>query len=96
MGVPPLPILPVADVRLTVLAVSVKAPLLVMVPDPFALTLIVPRAPAEMLPSMVIGALPALVVKDIVLELDTEIPAVALRVLPDVMDMLPVALDIVP
>lgn len=96
IGVPDAPMLPLVEVKFTVLAVSVTLPERVIVPEPLALTLIMPEAPALTLALIVIAALAALVVRDIMPLLEIVIAVGILKVLPDVMDMLPVVLTMLP
>jgi len=94
--VPPDPILPVPDDKLTVPDVSVTAPDLVTVPEPFAETLMVPEVPVETLALMVIAALLAFVVSEMVpLPLIVR-EGVIFKALPDVIEILPEVSEIVP
>jgi len=88
-GVPPEPMLPVPEVRLTVPVLSVTAPLLVMVPEPFAVMLMVPVAPVETLALIAILALLASVIREMVPLPDMERALEIVMALPEVMEILP-------
>lgn len=96
IGVPDVPMLPVEEVRLTVLAVSVTLPDRVMVPEPLALTLTIPDEPALTLALIVMAALAALVVSEMVPPLDIVNAVGILRALPDVIEILPDVSTMVP
>lgn len=96
IGVPDAPMLPLVEVKFTVLAVSVTLPERVIAPEPLALTLIMPEEPALTLALRVIAALAALVVREIMPLLEIVIAVGILKVLPDVIDMLPVVLTMLP
>ena len=88
--------MPEPDDRLTVPDVSVTAPDLVTVPEPFAETLMVPEVLVETLALMVIAALLAFVVSEMVPLPLIVSEGVTFKALPDVIEMLPEVSVIVP
>lgn len=81
---------------MTVPEVSVTAPVLVMLPEPLALTLMVPEVPVETLALMAMEALAALVVRLMIPLPDMERLGVMVSVLPEVMEILPETSEMVP
>jgi hypothetical protein len=89
IGVPLEPIVPLPDAKLTVPEVRVTPPEWVIVPEPLAVTLIVPEVPVDTFALIATLVLPVSVAREMMPLPDMESALEIVRPLPDVTEILP-------